>query len=136
MAYIWLPITVSCRTAAIPTRGRKFPESLVNHVLTDRYRVDMDKREIIGVLKSIGKWDEYRHALEQLFPKPDRVNNVRKRKLMSVSDEAYSVHIESRQALAEAKITSNAQHAKQLPLLPDQTEALRLPKLSKRSGNS
>lgn len=64
----------------IQTHGRKFPESLINYVLTDRYRVDIDKREVIGVLKSIGKWDEYRHAFERLFPKPGRVNNASKRK--------------------------------------------------------
>jgi len=52
----------------IPTHGRKFPESLINYVLTNRYRVDVGKREVIGVLKSIGKWNEYRRTFDRSFP--------------------------------------------------------------------
>ena len=49
----------------IPTHGRKFPESFINYVLTGRYRVDVGKREVIGVLKSIGKWNEYRRTFDR-----------------------------------------------------------------------
>ena len=64
----------------IPTRGRKFPESPINLVLTERYRIDVDKKEVIAVLKSIGKWDEYRETFEKLFPKAMHITKPNKRK--------------------------------------------------------
>jgi hypothetical protein len=64
----------------IQSHGRKFPESLINFVLTNRYRIDLDKREVIGVLKSIGKWNEYRRTFERLFPRLHSAEKARKRK--------------------------------------------------------
>lgn len=64
----------------IPTRGRKLPESLINLVLTERYRIDLDKTEVIAILKSIGKWAEYRETFEKLFPKVMRTTKPKKRK--------------------------------------------------------
>jgi len=64
----------------LPTRGRRFPESLINLVLTERYRIDVDKKEVIAVLKSIGKWAEYRETFEKLFPKAMHITKPNKRK--------------------------------------------------------
>jgi hypothetical protein len=64
----------------IQTNARRFPESLINIVLTDRYRIEVDsKSEVIALLRSIGKWDEYRQAFERLFPKPDTAKRPSRR---------------------------------------------------------
>jgi len=64
----------------IQTNAKRFPESLINIMLTDRYRIEVDtKSEVIAILRSIGKWDEYRKAFERLFPKRDTVKRPRKR---------------------------------------------------------
>jgi hypothetical protein len=64
----------------IQTNARKFPESLVNLVLTDRYRVTVaTKSEVITILRSIEKWDDCRKAFERLLPKQGMAKRPHKR---------------------------------------------------------
>jgi hypothetical protein len=65
----------------IQTNARRFPESLINIVLTDRYRIALEsKSEVIAILRSIGQWDDYRKAFEQLFPRAKTANRSSKRR--------------------------------------------------------
>jgi hypothetical protein len=63
----------------IETKAKKLPESLVNIILTGRYRVTVETTtEVITILRSIGKWDDYRRKFEHLFPKHKKAKRPRR----------------------------------------------------------